>query len=49
LAEAIIQQLIIFSGIETQDTGQPENQPGLILNREIAWRMRRHPLFYDAP
>jgi hypothetical protein len=49
LAEAIIQQLIIFSGIETQDTGQPENQPGLILNREIAWRLRRHPLFYDAP
>ena len=48
LAEVIIQQLIVFSGIETRDTGQPENVRDLILNREIAWRLRRHPLFYDA-
>lgn len=48
LAGAIIQQLIKFCGIETSDTGQPENTPEIILNREIAWRLRRHPLFYDA-
>lgn len=48
LAQAIIQQMIIFSGIETQDTGQPENRVNPILNREIAWHLRRHPLFYDA-
>ena len=48
LAEVIIQQLIVFTGIETRDTVQPENSPDLILNREIAWRLRRHPLFYDA-
>lgn len=48
LAEAIIQLLIRFSGIETRDTGQPEDSTGFVLNREIAWRLRRHPLFYDA-
>ncbi|MFW5713778.1 MAG: hypothetical protein ACOCYU_03825, partial [Brevefilum sp.] len=48
LAEAIIQQLIIFSGIETKDIDQLDHGPELILNREIAWRLRRHPLFYDA-
>jgi hypothetical protein len=48
LAEAIIQQLIVFSGIETKDTGQPESGSEITLNREIAWRLRRHPLFYDA-
>ncbi len=48
LTDAIIEQLIIFSGIETKDTGQPENGATLILNREIAWRLRRHPLFYDS-
>jgi len=46
LADAIIQQLIVFSGIDTHDI-QHENQ-ALTLNREIAWRLRRHPLFYDA-
>jgi hypothetical protein len=48
LVDAIITQLIIFSGIETKDTGQPEDGTSLVLNREIAWRLRRHPLFYDA-
>ena len=48
LAEAIIQQLIIFSGIETKDTWQPEQGSSIIFNREIAWRLRHHPLFYDA-
>jgi len=47
LADAIIQQLIIFSGIELEGIGQPEHQPQ-VMNREVAWRMRRHPLFYDA-
>lgn len=48
LVDAIIEQLIIFSGIETKDAGQPENGTNLVLNQEIAWRLRRHPLFYDA-
>jgi len=46
LADAIIEQLIIFSGIETKDTLQ-EGVP-LALNHEIAWRLRRHPIFYDV-
>lgn len=46
LANSVIEQLIVFSGIDTQDT-QQENQP-LTLNREIAWRLRRHPIFYEA-
>ena len=48
LAKAIIQQLIVFSGIDTRDTRQDENSRSLILNKEIAWRLRRHPLFYDG-
>jgi hypothetical protein len=48
LAEAILQQLIIFSGIETKDTEHSKNDGHIILNNEIAWRLRRHPLFYDA-
>jgi len=47
LAEAIIQQMVIFSGIEIKDTGLAEGETGVTLNREIAWRLRRHPLFYD--
>jgi len=46
LADAIIEQLIVFSGIETKDA-LPEGVP-LTLNHEIAWRLRRHPIFYDA-
>lgn len=48
LGEAIIQNLVIFSGIETGDTGQLAGGGETTLNREIAWRLRRHPLFYDA-
>ncbi len=45
LVQALIEQMIAFSGIDNPlDKGQP-----LTLNREIAWRLRRHPLFYDAP
>jgi hypothetical protein len=47
MAETIIQQLIIFSGIDLKDV-QQEGTQVLTLNREIAWRLRRHPLFYDA-
>jgi len=45
--DAIIDQLIIFSGIEFKDTQGQEGQH-LIPNHEIAWRLRRHPLFYEA-
>ena len=47
LADVIIDQLIIFSGIDLQGT-QSEGSKPVMLNREIAWRLRRHPLFYDA-
>ncbi len=44
LVQAIIEQLVNFSGIDNPlEKGQ-----ALTLNREIAWRLRRHPLFYDA-
>jgi hypothetical protein len=43
-ARTLIEQLVIFSGI---DNPLEKDQP-LALNREIAWRLRRHPLFYDA-
>lgn len=45
LVQVLIEQMIAFSGIDNPlDKGQ-----ALTLNREIAWRLRRHPLFYDAP
>ena len=47
LADTLIENLIIFCGIDLEGTQQVEGQP-LVLNREIAWRLRRHPLFYDA-
>lgn len=44
LVQTIIEQLVNFSGIDNPlEKGQALN-----LNREIAWRLRRHPLFYDA-
>ena len=44
LANQLIEQMVIFSGIDAQQApGQP-----LTLNREVAWRLRRHPLFYNA-
>ena len=48
LAGAIIQQLIVFSGIDTKDIQPQESGSPFILNQEVAWRLRRHPLFYDA-
>ena len=47
LVDALIEQLVVFCGIDLEGTQQVEGQP-LTLNREIAWRLRRHPLFYDA-
>ena len=47
LADAIIDQLIVFSGIDIQDTHQSDGEP-LTLNREVAWRLRRHPIFYEV-
>jgi hypothetical protein len=47
MADALIEQLINFSGIETEDNAQQDGQQSQ-LNREIAWRLRRHPVFYDA-
>lgn len=47
LADEIIHQMIIFCAIDIRDIERNENQ-SLALNREIAWRIRRHPLFYDA-
>lgn len=47
LSETIIQQLVAFSGIDLMGT-QQEGSPRAVINREIAWRLRRHPIFYDA-
>lgn len=47
LADAIIHQLIVFSGIETKDIVQQGNEL-LLPNHEIAWRLRLHPIFYEA-
>ncbi len=44
MTKALIEQMVVFSGI---DNPLEKDQP-LTLNREIAWRLRRHPLFYDA-
>ena len=45
LAKAIVDQLVNFSGVQAQ-SNQPE-QP-LTLNQDLAWLLRRHPIFYDA-
>jgi hypothetical protein len=45
--DAVIEQMIIFSGIDTRNT-QSQGSGGLHLNHEIAWRIRRHPLFYES-
>lgn len=47
LAEEIIRQLIIYSGIDMQDIQQNEDTK-LTLNHEIGWRLRRHPIFHEA-
>jgi hypothetical protein len=45
LAQVLIEQLIVFSGVAGPCT-QPEQPQGV--NQEIAWRLRRHPIFYSA-
>jgi hypothetical protein len=45
LAQAILEQLIHFCGSLPQ--GSQPGQP-LDINRDLVWRLRRHPLFYDA-
>lgn len=45
LAAAIIEQLIIFCGISPQKTA-PDESPSSVLNQDIAWQLRRHPIFY---
>lgn len=47
LADAIIRLMVTFSGIATAGQHQT-NTPALSLNEELAWRLRRHPLFYNA-
>jgi hypothetical protein len=47
LIDALIEQLIRFSGIDIRGTMGPQDQE-LRMNHEIAWRIRRHPLFYNA-
>jgi hypothetical protein len=45
LAQALIEQLIVFSGVAGQ-CAQPEQPQGV--SQEIEWRLRRHPIFYSA-
>ena len=47
LAVAILQQLVTFCGIVTPVEEATESQP-LVLNQDIAWQLRRHPIFYPA-
>lgn len=47
LAKIIIEQLIIFCGIDLEGTGQ-QDDPHITINHEIAWGLRRHPIFYNA-
>jgi hypothetical protein len=47
LADAIIQQMIVFSGIET-DPPEPDSPIPPRLTHDIAWCLRRHPLFYEG-
>lgn len=48
LSEAVLQQLVIFSGIDTRDIPRQPESSSLVMNKEIAWRLRHHPLFYDG-
>ena len=47
LTDALIEQLVCFCGIDLEGTGQVIGQP-FVFTREIAWRLRRHPLFHNA-
>ena len=42
--DALIEQLVVFCGIDLEGTQQVEGQP-LVLNREIAWRLAAIPCF----
>ena len=46
LVDSILEQLVRFSGIDTQVSQSQQDQP-IKINHEIAWRIRRHPLFYN--
>ena len=48
MVDAILQELVIFSGIDTSDIPHQPEGGTFTLNKEVAWRLRRHPLFYDA-
>ena len=48
LVDAILQQVIIFCGIDVSDIETQPDSSVIILNKEVAWRLRRHPVFYDA-
>lgn len=45
LANAIIEQLVYFCGANPLNA--PPDQP-LVINPDLIWQLRRHPLFYDA-
>lgn len=47
LAQSIIEQLIHFSGVHPQIVQSEPDQPQFF-NQEIAWQVRRHPIFYNA-
>ena len=48
LVEEILQQVIIFCGIEISDIETSAESTAPLLNKEVAWRLRRHPVFYNA-
>jgi len=45
LAQAIIEQLIVFSGVDAQCAQLEQPQT---INQGVEWRLRRHPVFYSA-
>lgn len=45
LAQALIEQLIVFSGVDAQCAQSQQTQG---VNQETEWRLRRHPIFYSA-
>jgi hypothetical protein len=48
LVEEILQQVIVFCGIELRDIETSAEGAAPLLNKEIAWRLRRHPVFFEA-
>lgn len=45
LAKAIVEQLVVFCGLPPHPV--PAEQP-LALNPDLVWRLRQHPIFYNA-